>query len=68
MSPGACYASGVGAADAAHGGGGGDLVAEGVERADEATFLRSIGCEYAQGFLFSRPLTEKAAAELLGAT
>ena len=36
------------------------VVAEGVERADEATFLRSIGCEYAQGYHFGEPIPERA--------
>jgi EAL domain-containing protein (putative c-di-GMP-specific phosphodiesterase class I) len=41
------------------------VVAEGVERADEATFLRSIGCEYAQGYHFGEPIPERAVAQLL---
>jgi EAL domain-containing protein (putative c-di-GMP-specific phosphodiesterase class I) len=41
------------------------IVAEGVERADEATFLRSIGCEYAQGYHFGEPIPERAVAQLL---
>jgi diguanylate cyclase (GGDEF)-like protein len=32
------------------------VVAEGVERAGQATALRDAGCEYAQGFLFARPV------------
>ena len=36
------------------------VVAEGVERADEATFLRSIGCEYAQGYHFGEPIPDRA--------
>ena len=31
-------------------------VAEGVERADQATMLADIGCDFGQGFLWSRPL------------
>ncbi len=31
-------------------------VAEGVEREEQADFLRAEGCEFAQGYLFSRPL------------
>jgi hypothetical protein len=41
------------------------VVAEGVERADEATFLRSIGCEYAQGYHFGEPIPERAVSQLL---
>jgi hypothetical protein len=41
------------------------VVAEGVERADEATFLRSIGCEYAQGYHFGEPIPDRAVMQLL---
>ena len=41
------------------------VVAEGVERADEAMFLRSIGCEYAQGYHFGEPIPDRAVMELL---
>ncbi|MGA7934513.1 MAG: bifunctional diguanylate cyclase/phosphodiesterase, partial [Kovacikia sp.] len=43
-----------------------DVVAEGIETAEQATELKSLGCEYGQGYLFSKPLGSKAAAELLG--
>lgn len=33
-----------------------ETVAEGIEREDQAAFLRAEGCQYAQGFLYSRPL------------
>lgn len=33
------------------------LVAEGVEDQEEARYLRSLGCQYAQGFLFGKAMT-----------
>ena len=33
-----------------------DIVAEGIETRSQAELLRSLGCELAQGFLFSRPI------------
>ena len=33
------------------------VVTEGVETADQADFLRSIGCRYVQGYYFYRPMT-----------
>jgi EAL domain-containing protein (putative c-di-GMP-specific phosphodiesterase class I) len=41
------------------------VVAEGVETKEQAMFLRSIGCDMAQGYLYSRPIDEKAIRELL---
>jgi EAL domain-containing protein (putative c-di-GMP-specific phosphodiesterase class I) len=38
------------------------VVAEGVETTEQAEFLRSIWCEYAQGYLFCKPLGATACA------
>jgi EAL domain-containing protein (putative c-di-GMP-specific phosphodiesterase class I) len=42
-----------------------EVVAEGVETAEQALLLRSLGCEYGQGFHFARPLEPDAARALL---
>ena len=42
-------------------------VAEGIEHAAQARRLRDIGCELAQGFVFSEPLTAGEAHRLLAA-
>ncbi|HEX2231948.1 MAG TPA: EAL domain-containing protein [Thermoleophilaceae bacterium] len=41
------------------------VVAEGVERAEQAAILRSLGCELAQGFFFARPVEAKDARHSL---
>ena len=41
------------------------VVAEGVERAHELEVLREAGCDYAQGYLFSEPLDERAVTPTL---
>jgi diguanylate cyclase (GGDEF)-like protein len=38
-----------------------EVVAEGVESEDQLACLKALNCEYAQGYLFSRPLTAEAA-------
>ncbi|MDY7542543.1 MULTISPECIES: EAL domain-containing protein [unclassified Cryobacterium] len=35
---------------------GSSVIAEGIETAVQAQWLRAHGCEYGQGFLFSRPV------------
>lgn len=42
-----------------------DVVAEGVETVEQAHHLRALGCEYAQGYLFSKPLEAGEAAKCL---
>ena len=42
-------------------------VAEGVESRDQAEALANLGCDAAQGFLFSKPLPARQAERLLGA-
>ena len=41
------------------------MVAEGVETESQYLFLKSIGCDYIQGYYFSRPLTEGHFVSLL---
>ncbi len=44
-----------------------DVVAEGVETREQATQLKAMGCEYAQGYVFSKPVNAEAAQALLKA-
>ncbi|MEO1544365.1 MAG: EAL domain-containing protein, partial [Pseudomonadota bacterium] len=41
------------------------VVAEGIENPDEVSFLRSIGCEYAQGYYYGEPMSEAEVIQLL---
>jgi EAL domain-containing protein (putative c-di-GMP-specific phosphodiesterase class I) len=41
------------------------LIAEGVETQEQVDYLISIGCDQAQGYFFSRPLSGAAFGELL---
>jgi diguanylate cyclase (GGDEF)-like protein/PAS domain S-box-containing protein len=42
-----------------------EVVAEGVETAVQLAQLRTLGCEYGQGYFFSKPLDSEAATALL---
>ncbi len=41
------------------------VVAEGVETEDDASVLRALGCEYAQGFYFDAPMNQRDVLSLL---
>ena len=41
------------------------VVAEGVESEDQANCLHDLGCEYAQGYFFSKPLDRNQAEEFI---
>jgi diguanylate cyclase (GGDEF)-like protein/PAS domain S-box-containing protein len=42
-----------------------DVIAEGVETAQQLAELRALGCDYGQGYYFSRPLDSRKASALL---
>jgi diguanylate cyclase (GGDEF)-like protein/PAS domain S-box-containing protein len=44
-----------------------EVVAEGVETAQQAAYLRTRNCSHAQGYLFGRPMPANEARELLAA-
>jgi diguanylate cyclase (GGDEF)-like protein/PAS domain S-box-containing protein len=43
------------------------VIAEGVETVEQAVKLRELGCEFAQGYLFSVPVNAQQATDLLAA-
>jgi diguanylate cyclase (GGDEF)-like protein len=45
-----------------------ELVAEGIERPEQAELVRLAGCDLGQGYLFARPMEAEAATALLGPT
>jgi EAL domain-containing protein (putative c-di-GMP-specific phosphodiesterase class I) len=42
-----------------------EMVAEGVEATKQVDLLKSLGCEYAQGYLFSKPIDREEMVEVL---
>lgn len=42
------------------------VVAEGIETEQQMQFLKQIGCDYGQGFLFARPLSPEQALQYTG--
>jgi len=42
-----------------------EVIAEGIETEEQFQQLKMLGCEYGQGFLFSRPVANEAVAHLL---
>ncbi len=42
-----------------------DVIAEGVEAGEQATFLREAGCPYGQGYYFSRPVPAEVIEDML---
>jgi EAL domain-containing protein (putative c-di-GMP-specific phosphodiesterase class I) len=45
-----------------------DVVAEGVETREQLALLRKLGCEYGQGFLFSKPIDADGAERIIAET
>jgi EAL domain-containing protein (putative c-di-GMP-specific phosphodiesterase class I) len=42
-----------------------DVIAEGVETAEQLARLQALGCEYGQGYYFSRPVPAEAASDCI---
>ena len=45
-----------------------DIVAEGLETSEAVAAIRGLGCDLAQGFHFSRPVSETEFRRLLNST
>ena len=43
------------------------VIAEGIETGEQLTLLRSLGCDYGQGYLFSKPMEHEAARKFMAA-
>lgn len=41
------------------------VIAEGVESKSQQQFLTAVGCQYGQGYFYSKPITQHSASELL---
>ena len=41
------------------------VIAEGIETGEQLALLRSLGCDYGQGYLFSKPMEPEAARKLM---
>jgi EAL domain-containing protein (putative c-di-GMP-specific phosphodiesterase class I) len=41
------------------------VIAESIEAQDQLELLKSMGCDYGQGFLFSKPVTAEAMERLI---
>jgi predicted signal transduction protein with EAL and GGDEF domain len=44
-----------------------DVIAEGVETAQQLAQLKTLGCEYAQGYYFGKPADQETAWAMLAA-
>jgi EAL domain-containing protein (putative c-di-GMP-specific phosphodiesterase class I) len=44
------------------------VVAEGVETTEQLQHLKELGCDYAQGYLFSKPVPREAFSKRMEAT
>jgi EAL domain-containing protein (putative c-di-GMP-specific phosphodiesterase class I) len=42
-----------------------EVIAEGIETEEQYQQLKMLGCEYGQGYLFSRPVNHEGVAHLL---
>ena len=42
-----------------------DIIAEGVETPEQASFLSDCGCDSAQGFYYSKPITQEEFDKML---